>query len=351
MPYLRDDLKDFKSYHAGNMDYKIRLDANENPQSITTNVKQKILNWLINDEQLNRYPDTDSTELRTELANYYNLDKNNFVCGVGSDQIIDFITKAFLNANDFILTSSPTFSMYSIYAKLNHGKILSIQMKDDFSLDLDKIMDAVKTEQNLKVIFICSPNNPTGNTISEQDILYLIKNTNKIIVVDEAYEEFSNTSVIRYINDFDNLIILKTFSKAFGIAGARIGYAISNFNICDMLNIVKPPFNIPAFSQKLATFVLQDSHEYTKRVTEILALKQILFEQLSKLSFIKIYESNANFIFFESQIDIYNTLLKNNIKIRCFESNNNKEILRVTVGTKAENDEFIKILKNQESVV
>lgn len=343
MKRIRDDLKDFVPYKVEDTKYNIKLDANESPFGLADNVKADIINWFTNEENLNIYPDTECVELRKQLSLLYNVSAENIVCGVGSDQIIDYLTKAFLGKDDSIATINPTFSMYGLSAILNHGNNLKFEAKADFSFDIHDIIEGVNRSK-CKILFICSPNNPTGNDLSRGEIEEIISKTNCIVAVDEAYGEFSGKTVIDLVDKYDNLIVLRTFSKAYGLAGARVGYGIGSKEIIDGINVVKPPFNLSTISQKLAISVLKNRDEYDKRIKEIIENKNQLYSLLMEIESLKVYESEANFLYVESEIPLYDKLLENGILVRKFNSDN-KECLRITVGWKEDNQKLYEVIK------
>jgi len=285
------------------------------------------------------------------------------MCGVGSDQIIDIITKTFLDKGDKALVLSPSFAMYKISTKVNHGEVEEIALDENFEIDKDAIIEKVnalgKTDilgkadavskagtAKIKILFLCTPNNPTGNSISLEDTKEIIGKSNCIVVVDEAYAEFSKESIIPYLNNYNNLIVLRTFSKAYGLAGLRIGYAISSEEIINAMAIVKPPFNLSNFAEIAATEVLKDSEEYKRRIDIIVKNRDNLKKELSKLDFLRVYDSDSNFLYIESQREIAAPLEKKGILIRKFESSSPVEKVRVSVGDEETNKFLVECLKD-----
>lgn len=346
--FIRKDLKDFKPYHSQSKEFKYKLDANESPYNLPNNVLINFINYLMNQENLNVYPDTDSIALRTEIAKFYSVEIENIVCGVGSDQIIDYITKVFLEVGEKIAILKPTFSMYEQSAKLNHGDVHVINLDDEFKTDINKVIHEVN-ENNIKILFLCTPNNPTGNSFTIEGMNRIIKQTNCIIVIDEAYAEFSDDTMIPFIEKHDNIIILRTFSKAYGLAGARVGYAIGSERIINAINIVKAPYNLSTLSEVLAVEVLKNSDEYKKRITYIIEAKNKLFIELSEINWLKVYESDANFLLVDSKKKISEYLEENGILVRVISQNENpliKERIRISIGMEYENEKIVTLLKD-----
>ncbi|MBU3804264.1 MAG: aminotransferase class I/II-fold pyridoxal phosphate-dependent enzyme, partial [Candidatus Cellulosilyticum pullistercoris] len=235
MRFLRKRFRSLKPYHSAHLTEGIILNSNESPypvpEALMTYMKENIDQLLVN-----RYPDTDSTTLIKAIAKAYGIDKKNVVCGVGSDEMIDCILASVLEEDDKVLIPHPSFSMYSQFTLLNSGYALKVPLKPDFSYDFEKIKEIILKQQP-KVIFICNPNNPTGCILSQRQIEEILKISEGLVIVDEAYEDFSSEgiSVIPLINKYNHLIVLRTFSKAYALAGIRVGYAISCEELIDLI--------------------------------------------------------------------------------------------------------------------
>ncbi len=342
--WSRSDLKAFVPYHDAHKPFIHKLNANESPFTLTDNVRAKFLDWLQNRENLNIYPDTDSTELRAAISRFWGLDCENVVCGVGSDQIIDYITKAFLEFGDKIIIPNPTFSMYALTSIINRGKIIEAPLNEDYSVDVENTIN-ITNDQRAKLLFLCTPNNPTGNSLNEQSLKRVLEGVNCVVVVDEAYAEFSGGTIIPYINKYENLIVLRTFSKAYSLAGARVGYAVACEQMIEVINKVKAPYNLPVMSQMLAVLALEDSEEYKKRVDYLKAQRESLYIELKKINWLEVYPSDGNFIFAKSSKLITNALEEKGILIRRFgKPMENAEVVRFTVGTKEQNSQLLMYL-------
>ena len=336
---VRNNIKNMSSYSSARDDFKndfdkklIYLDANESPF----------------DSGINRYPDNKHTELKKVISNIKNVNVNQIVFGNGTDEILDLIVRVFCNPNkDKIITLPPTYGMYDVIAKTNGVENIEIPLKSDFSIDKNEILKL--SSKTTKILFLCSPNNPTGNSFDTNDLTDLIKGFNGIVVVDEAYIDFSSKqSLISLINDNNNLIITQTMSKAYGMAGIRLGMGFSNQKIINYLNKIKPPYNINVLTERKALEELNKIDEIKKNIDLVLNQRKLLVSCLEKLDFIeKIYKSDSNFLLVKvDNADLrYNQLLKNGIIVR---NRSNQPLcqncLRITIGTENENKSLIKIL-------
>lgn len=306
----------------------VYLDANENPFG-----------------EFNRYPDGDPIQLKKKLAEINLAKTENLFLGNGSDELIDLTMRIFCEpAKDSILIMNPSFVMYQIYAKMNNLQVEKLELNSDFELEKDWFLNTVSKSQ-AKVLFLCSPNNPTGNSIA--DLEFYIQNFNGIVVVDEAYIEFSpEDSTVSLLNKYPNLIVLKTLSKAFGMAGLRIGIGLSSPEIASLFIQLKPPYNISSESQKLALEKLNKVEEIENNISFILEEKRKLKEGLDQINeVVKIYPSDANFFLveFEDAQLIYQKLLDKNI-LTSLRHPNLKNCLRISVGTAEENSQLLKVL-------
>jgi histidinol-phosphate aminotransferase len=334
---VRNNVKMMSSYSSARDDYNgganknlIYLDANESPFK----------------NGINRYPDNDHTELKKVVSNIKNINVNQIVFGNGTDEILDLIVRVFCNPDkDKIITLPPTYGMYDVIAKTNGVENIEIPLKSDFSIDIEKIL-SLKTS-NIKILFLCSPNNPTGNSFDTNDLTDLIKDFSGIVVVDEAYIDFSSQkSLTNLIDKYENLIITQTMSKAYGMAGIRLGMGFSNQIISNYLNKIKPPYNINVLTERKALDELNKIDEIKKNIDLVLNQRKLLVSCLEKLDFIeKIYKSDANFLLVKvDNADLrYNQLSEKGIIIR---NRSNQPLcqncLRITIGTENENKSLIK---------
>ena len=278
-----------------------------------------------------------------------NIAAENIFIGNGSDEIIDLAFRIFCTpGKDKVLTFSPTYGMYDVSANINNIELVKLPLTDDFQINIDEVKSHLNDEC-LKLIFICSPNNPTGNTINTVDIEYILDNFNGIVILDEAYIDFSlEPSWNNKLAEYPNLIVSQTFSKAWGLAAARIGVAYTNMNIINLFNKVKPPYNVSELNQKSAIDALDNTTEFEKNKRVILIEKEKLSKTLKTLTQVKkVYPSDANFLLIEvnNANGTYNNLVAQKIIIR----NRNsiiKNCVRITVGRPEENTKLINALKN-----
>ncbi|MDB4050920.1 histidinol-phosphate transaminase [Flavobacteriaceae bacterium] len=336
---VRNNVKMMSSYSSARDDFKkvndkklIYLDANESPF----------------ENGINRYPDNKHKNLKTVISKNKNINVNQVVFGNGTDEILDLIVRVFCNPNeDKIITLPPTYGMYDVIAKTNGIENIEIPLKSDFSIDSERIMD-LKTS-NIKILFLCSPNNPTGNSFEINVLDNLIKKFNGIVVVDEAYIDFSSQkSLTNLIDKYENLIITQTMSKAYGMAGIRLGMGISNNKIISYINKIKPPYNINTLTENKALEELNKIDEVKKNIDLVLNQRKLLLSSLEKLDFVeKIYKSDTNFLLVKvDNADLrYNQLSEKGIIVR---NRSNQPLcqncLRITIGTKIENNSLIKTL-------
>jgi histidinol-phosphate aminotransferase len=338
---LRNNVKKLIPYSSARSEFEgdaqIFLDANEN--SLGSSI----------DVNYNRYPDPLQKQLKQKLSVIKNISTENIFVGNGSDEAIDLLIRAFCNPGvDNILIFPPTYGMYEVAAEINDVAINKILLTKDFQIDIEAAKAAI--DSNTKIIWVCSPNNPTGNLLAEESIEWLLQNFNGIVVVDEAYIDFaSQDSWIKRVNEFENLVVLQTLSKAWGLAGLRIGFAFASFAIINVLNKIKPPYNISDATQQLALQALQNEKEANEKTTVLIQQKERLSEGFQQFRFIKtIYPSDANFILIkvENANDLYKYLLSKTIVVRNRSSQPLCEnSLRVTVGTPQENNALLKALK------
>ncbi|MDR3186716.1 MAG: histidinol-phosphate aminotransferase family protein [Christensenellaceae bacterium] len=326
--------------------FRIRLDANElyTAPQFNANELQNLLSSL----QLNRYPDPTCRELNLAFAKRHAIDPALVMSGNGSDELIALIIELFLSDNMSILSLQPDFSMYGFYAYLRRARNISFNKDQNFNIDIDALIQTIKNEKP-KIVIFSNPCNPTGKVILAGDVLNIVKNSGCIVVVDEAYMDFSNQSIIREVSSYPNLIVLKTLSKAYGAAALRLGFAVANADITRLLSAAKSPFNINAISQALGREILNNGVITDQRIREVLNLKTSLFDELSQLKtvFGQSFEpipSVTNFIYVKTDVasQIYDKLKDDGIIIRRLPQN----AIRITVGSEYENNELLNTLRS-----
>jgi histidinol-phosphate aminotransferase len=339
---VRKNIKDLKPYSSARDEYKgkqgIFLDANENSFGSPL------------DTNYNRYPDPMQLDVKQKLSRIKGLPIQNIFLGNGSDEAIDILFRAFCNPGiDNVIICPPTYGMYEVSANINDVKITKVPLTpEEFQLDTENVLKAIN--ENTKLIFICCPNNPTGNGVKWNSIKIILENFFGIVVIDEAYINFASyRSLIPELLNYPNLLILQTLSKAWGLAGLRVGMAFASGSIIDIFNKIKPPYNINSASQTLVLEALDTIDKINDRIKIIIGEREKLSAEIAKLSFVlKVYPSEANFILVKVKdpTAIYDHLISKEIIIR---DRSKMELcegcLRITVGTKQENELLLNALK------
>jgi histidinol-phosphate aminotransferase len=336
---VRENVKKMNPYSSARDEFEnftqemIYLDANENPYS----------------NGFNRYPDPQQKDLKAEIAALKNVFTENILLGNGSDEVLDLVFRAFCEPNkDNVITLPPTYGMYGVLANINAVENREVLLNSDFQPNVDAILNAV--DKNTKIIFLCSPNNPTGNSFSDESVLKILKNFEGLVIMDEAYIDFSkNKSWLSALNEFPNLIITQTLSKAYAMAGLRVGILYASKSILKVLNKIKYPYNINIATQENAIRKLLQG-TLKPQLKRILGEKKKLKDALLNFSFIeKIYPSDANFLLIkvDDANKRYQQFLDNGIVVR---NRSNQPLcencLRITIGTKEENLNLIETLKS-----
>jgi histidinol-phosphate aminotransferase len=337
---IRNNIKNMQPYSSARDEFEdfetemVFLDANENPFN----------------NGVNRYPDPQQKSVKSLLSNIKKIPQNQILLGNGSDEVLDLLFRAFCEPNkDNIITLPPTYGMYSVLANLNAIENTEVLLTEEFQPNVASILE--KINENTKIIFFCSPNNPSGNSFSDESIVTLLQNFNGIVLLDEAYIDFSKKeSWLQEINDYPNLVISQTLSKAFGMAGIRLGVLYASTEIISVLNKIKPPYNVNVLTQVKALERLENLQNIKIEIDLLLIEKASLKNELSQLPFVeKVYESDANFILIkvDDAQKRYNQLIQNGIVIR---NRSNQPLcencLRITIGTQTENKQLLQVLKS-----
>jgi histidinol-phosphate aminotransferase len=341
---LRKNIKELVPYSSARDEFKgeasIFLDANENAYGSPLK------------SNYNRYPDPLQYKVKKRLSEIKGVPPRNIFLGNGSDEAIDILFRAFCNpGRDNVITLPPTYGMYEVSANINDVEIRKINLLPDYQLNMEGIAEAI--DENTKIIFICSPNNPTGNSINRADIETILANFNGLVVIDEAYINYSRQKTfIQELTDYSNLVVLQTLSKAWGLAGLRVGMAFASEEIIEVFNKVKPPYNMNEASQQLTLEALQNVDQVNNWIKESVAEREKLRANLSIMpSVITIYPSDANFILVktENPKEIYQYFVERGIIVR---DRSKVELcegcLRITVGTPQENKLLTEAFKNFE---
>lgn len=337
---IRPSIKALKAYSSARDEYKgtkenmIFLDANESPF----------------DNGINRYPDSQQRELKTVISKLKNIPTENILLGNGSDEVLDLLIRVFCEPNrDTVVILPPTYGMYEVLANINSVETLKVNLSESFQLDVEAILEPCN--ENSKILFLCSPNNPTGNSFAAVQIEKLIKDFKGIVVLDEAYIDFSEQeSWLKRLEEFPNLVVTQTLSKAYGMAGIRLGICYASQEIITVLNSIKPPYNINQLSQIKAVSHFESMDTIQQQIAEILNERQVIMKELKVLNYVeKVYPSDANFILIkvDDADKRYNQLAEKGIIVR----NRTNQVscencLRLTVGTSEENKKLMSVLKS-----
>lgn len=341
---VRKNVMELAPYSSARDEYQsdgqtmIFLDANENPFN----------------NGLNRYPDPQQKELKQVLSTRKGIEPEQILLGNGSDEVLDLIFRAFCEpGTDNIITLPPTYGMYKVLARINNIEEREVLLNDNFQPEVAQIFDVV--DERTKIIFLCSPNNPTGNSFSEEQVEEILVNFNGLVVIDEAYIDFSEKqSWLLKLREFPNLFITQTLSKAYGLAGIRLGIGYASREIIAVLNKIKPPYNINQLTQQTALKALNQKDTLQREVKEILDQRKLLQEELPKVDFIqKIFPSDANFIL--AKVDDapkrYSELLERGIVVRDRSSQQLcQNCLRFTVGTREETLKLLDALRELQTI-
>jgi histidinol-phosphate aminotransferase len=334
---LRENIRKLVPYSSARSEYKgeasVFLDANENPYN----------------EPLNRYPDPLQVKLKDQITCIKHVAPASIFLGNGSDEAIDLVIRAFCEPQqDNIVSIDPTYGMYKVCADINNIEYRKVLLTPSFELDVESLL--ARTDDYTKIIFLCSPNNPTSNSFSRENILRILRNFHGIVVLDEAYIDFSSgEGFLPFLPEFPNLVILQTFSKAWGMAGIRLGMAFADSSIIDVLTKIKYPYNINVLTLETALKSLKNSEGKEKWVSAILNQRGILERKLKTFSFVlKVFSSDANFLLVKvnQPREVYQYLVAQKIIVRDRSGVNLCEgCLRITVGTADENARLLEALK------
>lgn len=335
----KQSVKELQPYVVNPIVCSVKLDANEGSKDLF----KDLVKQLGEEFYLNVYPDDSYIDLKKAICNYVGCKTSNICVGNGSSELLDLCIKTFVDREELILSLDPSFAMYCIYAKIFDTKYIGATSDDDFVINTDKVIDLIK-EKDPKVTIICNPNNPTGSMIKKDDVIRIIKSTDNIVIVDEAYMEFGDESVVEEIENYKNLIVVKTLSKAFSMAGIRTGYLIACEELVNTVEKVRPPYNLNSISAFLATKALEEKDKMIAYVKGIKKEREKVYKSLLDMN-IKVFPSGANFLFFHSNIkNLEDKLIREDVLIRKFGGKLDNHY-RVTIGTVDENNEFIKAMK------
>lgn len=323
----------------------IRFDTNTSP--FTPKKWLEELSRILVKLPVNQYPDTKYTRIRKALADYCGVNMNNITMTNGGDEAIDIIIKTFIDYEDKVIISVPTYSMFNIAVQICGGKVIKVDRKKEppFADNIDEIIK-IGMNEKVSAIFLCNPNNPTGNSIEINEIKRIAEELSCAVIIDEAYYEFCGKTAINLIKDYSNIIIIRTLSKAFSLAGARIGYIIANEDTINKLNLVRPPNSLSIISLTLGEIALSDIKQIKEWVKEIISERERCFNILKEINGIKPYPSDANFILFKvlkkNANIVYEDLMRKGLVVRNLSNTKGLEnCLRFNINTKENNDLFL----------
>ena len=339
---LNSKIRNLEPYQPILGSYRIRLDANESfltpPPELISRIQDAVASV-----PFNRYPDPYAQELCEAFADFYGIDIENVMAGNGSDELISLLFGTFLMKGEGVMTLSPDFSMYRFYGEISEAKCVEYRKKQDFTVDVDDLIRTVNSS-GVRMLIFSNPCNPTSLGLKREEISRLVRSVDSLVVLDEAYMDFWDQSMLSEAESFDNLIILRTCSKAVGMAAARLGFAVANRKLIRSLKAVKSPYNVNEVSQRIGSTVLRQKEWLGSCREKIIGSRNSLFSGIKALESVKtgkisVLSPVTNFVTVrmpQSKL-VYQALLKQGIAVRCFEG-----FLRITAGSKQENEEFLR---------
>lgn len=341
---LCEKVRELEPYEPISGTYRIRLDANESFYNMPEEVKKEIKE-MIDEINFNRYPDPRAWDLVCAFADYYGIDPKNVTATNGSDEVLYLLASAMLQRGSRVLVTEPDFSMYHFYSFLSENQVIEYQKKDHFKIDIDEFITCAK-KNKIDMIIFSNPCNPTGQGMTREEARKLVESVDCLVVLDEAYMDFWDQGLLQEVENYDNLIILKTASKAVGSAAVRLGFAIANDNITKALQAVKSPYNVNTLSQKIGECIFRKKELLKSRCETIIQNTKNLYNNLIQIK--ENYHINnmnidspcTNFLFIQVDFaeELFEYLLQNGIAIRYFKKYHS---LRITTGTEEENKELL----------
>lgn len=344
---LNNKIKNLTPYEPISGEYEYRFDANES----YFNLDKKIID-LINENiakiDFNRYPDPYATKLCEKFGEYYNIDSELVTAGNGSDELIGIIISSFLQKGDKVLTFTPDFVMYGFYSKLFENELIELKKDENLNIDFEQAKNLIDNDKTIKCVIFSNPCNPTSVGTTKNQIKKLLENKDCLIVLDEAYMDFWDQSFLNDIKEYENLIILKTLSKAFGMASIRIGFAVATKKLTNALRATKSPYNVNTVSQVIARTILEQKNQNKNKISDIILNCNKLYDKIKKLEtkyciFDRVYETKTNFVLIKTAYakQIFDYLMSKSIIVRNF-----GDYLRITTGNQQQNEVLIEQLEN-----
>lgn len=325
--YSRKEIKELNSYEVISEKSRVKLDANEG------------IDWM---DGMNRYPVDRSDKLRGKLAEKLGKSPDELVLGNGSSELIELMMKAYLESGETVVSFSPTFSMYKTFTIIHKGKYENYPLENMKRLNREGFINFVK-EKRAKLVILCNPNNPTGTLIPKEDILKIIKSVDAMVILDEAYIEFADDRIEDDLSEFKNLVVLRTFSKAIGLAGIRLGYMIADKETIGCINRVKSPYNVNSLTQEMGLKALENDAIINKNI-EIIKKERERVKKILEENGLNPLSSGGNFLFLKAPKIIFDALWDNFVLIRKFDGEL-EGYYRITIGTPEENNIVIKIIE------
>jgi histidinol-phosphate aminotransferase len=345
---IRPEILEMAAYHAEEADVAIKLDANENPYQFSGKLLRELYCELAK-VPLNRYPDADAGELKEVIARKAGVSQSQILLGNGSDEILQALMMTFWSPGAKMMIPVPTFGMYGIIGKMVGYDVIEVSLDDNFDLGTDEMI-SLAVREGVKLIFLASPNNPTGNCFSGERIVELLENTGSVVVVDEAYAAFSEQDFLPKLKRYKNLVVLRTLSKI-GLAGLRLGMMFAASDLAYEVNKARLPYNVNSLTQKAAWFILNHDGELIEQIGKIKSGRRWLLEKMSEIKGIHVYPSDANIILFKVSgmgEKLFGNLIEDGILIRNMSRPGRLyNCFRVCVGTEEENKLFVESLQRQ----
>ena len=345
---VRDTLSSLGEYHLSQYPHRIKLNQNENPYELPAEIKDEILRRFAS-LPWSRYPQFIPQEQIDLVARFAGWQPEGTLLGNGSNDLLQVIFAAVLEAGRCVVLSQPTFTLYKLLGKASGADVLDVPMLPGFLFDVDQIIETVR-KVNASMVVICSPNNPTGTHLTEDEVKRIVESTESLVVLDEAYIQFAPSSRVRLLHDYDRLVILQTFSKAMGAASFRFGYALTSPQLARQLNKIKLPYSVNAFTLAAAEVLIDRWSRIQTWISILVGERERMYRALSSVNQVKVYPSAGNFLLFESLNKpppaVFQSLLRSGILIRDVSSYPMlAQGLRVSMGKPEENDEFLCALR------
>lgn len=326
----------------------VKLDANENPYGPTAATRAAIAALATPDgarTQTALYPDPDTTQLRAAIGAHLGVTPARIICGNGSDELIDLLIKATITPGQALVDATPTFGMYAFTAQLYQARYIAVPRTADFGIDIDAMRSAITTHQ-ARIVVLAAPNNPTGNPLTRAELLALLE-LDLIVVSDEAYAEFSGISFLDLIDQYPNLVVLRTFSKWAGLAGLRVGYGVMHESLADEIRKIKPPYTVSVVAEAAATAAVRDYASMRPLLDQICADRDTLAGQLTALG-CHVFPSVANFLLVRTPVAapiVRDALLNAGVLIRFFPKPRLDDCIRISIGTSAQHERLLDVLE------